>query len=175
MKRKDIIYIVIIIILGWWAATLQAEPEQVFIDVPVPGPVRDMPQETLECKPVVIIKKEAVTKEYELPEAIKVNNAIQVTAMGEIAPYRGTTLVTAIYNSTSGGTRLISRQEPLPWFEFINDKALGMRYGLGAGGTGFDIYGRWDLIRMKNLVGGGYLEGNSSSEFKAMVQVEGRF
>ena len=169
MKYKDIIYIAIIIILGWWASS-KAEPEQVFIDVPVPGPVRNMPQETLECQPVVIIKKESVTKEYKLPEAITENKAIQVTAMGEIAPYAGTTLVTAIYNSTSGASRLISRQEPLPFFAFINEKALGMRYG-----TGFDVYGRWDILRIKNLVGGAYLEGNSNSEFKAMVQLEGRW
>jgi hypothetical protein len=174
MKRKDIIYIAIIIILGWWASS-KAEPQKVFVDVPVPGPVRYMERDTLECKPVVIIKKEQVVKEYKLPEAITTDKAIHVTAMGEIAPYAGTTLVTAIYNSTSGGTRLLSRQEPLPWFDFINDKALGMRYGLSSFGTEFDIYGRWSLIRIKSIVGSFYAEATSNADFKAMIQAEVRW
>ena len=169
MKRKDIIYIATIIILGWWASG-KAEPEQVFVDVPVPGPVRHMKQEKLECKPVVVIKKEQVLKEYSLPEAVSSNDAIEVTAMGEIAPYAGTTLVTAIYNSTSGGTRLLSRQEPLPWLAFINEKELGIRYGLSGYGTEIDVYGRWSFIRIKALVGSFYAEANSNADFKAMIQ-----
>ena len=172
-KLNHGIYIAVIILLFSWGASRSAAPEGGFVEVPEPDPVKDMARETLECKPVVIIKKQDVEKEYTLPADVSSSEAMEVTAIGEIAPYEGTTLVTAIYNSTSGTTRLLSRREPVPFFGLPNDFSLGMRYGLSA--SAFEIYADWQPVRLGKWYAGLYAEANNDGEALAMATVERKF
>lgn len=172
-KYKHIIYIVIIIFLLFAWASSDSRQTTEFVEVPVPGPVQRMDTERRECQPVVIIKKDQVLDEYSLPDAIAQDDAMEVTAAGEIAPYAGVTLATAVYNSVSGTTKLYSRQEPIPFIGFPNDFALGFRYGLTE--TAFEVYADWQPLRVGKWYAGLYAEGNDEGEFMALATGERRF
>ena len=139
----------------------------------VPEYIRDIRTITVPCPEsgIVVIKKKPAAERLDVPEYVKMDEAIQITASGEISPYKGITTVTAIFNTGSGETSLLSRREPRKFFALMNDKELGIRYGLsGASGMGFDLYGELTFMRLGSVELSLYGEASSTGETKAMIQ-----
>lgn len=179
-KLREIILIVIAILCAASAVhgylNPRLETQTVYVEVEVPKDVvRVEIREILVDRVVVKWKTEIIKVLPELPASIKDDDAKQITAVGDIEPYAGHTRVVAVFDTDTGVTSLTSRRKSLPFFAFMNEKALGARWGFTGDGMGFDLYGRWTLVRVASVFGSLYAEGNSSSQFKAMVAAEGRF
>lgn len=123
-----------------------------------------------ECVKVVVYEKSSASERLDVPDSVKLNTAVQVVAAGEIGPYEGTTTVTAILDTGTGRTSLLSRREPLPFFSLMNEKELGVRYGFSGDGMGLDVYGSLTFLRMGHVKTALYLEASSAGEAKAMLQ-----
>jgi len=180
-KRREIIIIVIAILCassavhGYFNPRLETQTVYVEVDVPK-DVVRVETREILVDRVVVKWKTRIIKVLPELPESIKSDKTKQITAVGDIPPYAGHTRVVAVFDTDTGVTSLTSRRKSLPFFSSLNEKELGARYGLsGSSGMGFDIYGRWTFLRVGSIFSSMYLEGNSNSQFKAMLMAGYRF
>lgn len=82
---------------------------------------------------------------------------IEITSTVDVAETRnGAEVVNTIDMATGISTPYV-REKSSPWFQFRNDGAIGVKYGLNqrllnAG----EVYARWDFLRMKDL----YLSAN---------------
>lgn len=128
-----------------------------------------------ECVTVVAYNKASASERLDVPDSVKLDAAAQVVAAGELAPYEGTTTVTAVLNTGTGRTSLLSRREPLPFFSLMNDKEVGIRYGYTGDGRGFDLFGQLTFLRIGRIHTALYVESNSRSEAKAMLQAGYKF
>lgn len=94
---------------------------------------------------------------------------LQVTATAAVPESKNGVDVIAVTNTATGETTLVAQEKAAPWFQFRNDAAVGIRYGVDqrlqyVG----DVYGRWDFLRVKDI----YLSanGNLSTGGDARVQ-----
>ena len=154
----------------------QLAPQKVMAMVATHPDIMDVPASPLqECVTVVAYNKASASERLDVPDSVKLDIATQIVAAGEIAPYEGTTTVTAVLNTGTGRTSLLSRREPLPFFSLMNDKEVGIRYGYTGDGRGFDLYGRLTFLRVGRVYTALYAESNSRREAKAMLQAGYRF
>ncbi len=113
--------------------------------MPAPSYTYRIPQGYIsleECR-IKAYDKAKASEKTKQPDAIAKDDTKQITAIGEVAPYRGTTEVTAVFDMKSGGTELYQRRKPLPFAEFLNEKEIGALYG-----TGFAAWGTWTFARV---------------------------
>jgi len=81
-----------------------------------------------------------------------------------------------VLDTKTGESKLIAKQQPVPFIDFENKKEIGVRYGATIkNGMEADIYGRWDFLRIGNVHLGVYGEANTSGDAKAMVGISYRW
>ncbi len=118
--------------------------------------VREVPIEKI----VVLDKKDVEKKIPELAEAVKKNE--EITATGVVPPYKGKTDVASVINMDTGESKIIVKQRPLPFIEFLSEKEMGVRAGLSTDGMTEDIYTRWTFLRVGKVYISLYAEGSTT-------------
>lgn len=81
----------------------------------VPGPER-----------IIYLEKEDLSAKLEMPELKKETG--DPIAVARIPPHRGPTTAIAVLDNTTGETRILARQEPLPFLEWKKEFRLQGRY-----------------------------------------------
>lgn len=116
--------------------------------VEVPGPER-----------VVTVEKVKVVEKLKLPEWFAKDQDEQAIATGEVQPYEGKTNVVATLNTKTGVGGIITKQEPLSFIGFINDKEIYIKSGYT---TSREVEvvggGRWLFARVGKIKVGAYAE-----------------
>jgi len=186
VKKYIIILTIAIIALAvisaiWnWYRPLTPPAQKEYTAAPIPAAAKIKTQ-IVPVKKIIALDKKQASKKLKLPEAIAQDNSKQILATAQIpeTDTTGKTNIVAVMDTGSGATEIISRREPQSFFAIINQKAIGIRYGISAGTTSLereaDIYGRWDFLRTGAVHWGMYGEVNSSGEGKAMISAEYKF
>ncbi len=143
-----------------------------YIKVPQIKTVTKIKRITVPVEKVVTIEKQVVVEKLKLPPEIAQDDNKQVISTGEVVPYEGKTNVVAVLDTKTGESQIIAKQAPLPFFDFVNKREIGLRYGYGSASKvsmETDIYGRWDFLRIGNVHLGVYGEVNTNGEGRAMI------
>ena len=160
----------------------QSKPAQKDYTTAAPIPAaKNIATVQLPAKKIIALEKKAVSKKLKLPEAIAGDDQKQIIATAQIpeTDTTGKTDIVAVLDTQQGTTELLTKQQPLSFFGFENEKAIGLRYGISADTASLhreaDIYGRWDFLRTGSVHWGLYGEVNSRGDGKAMISAEYRF
>lgn len=133
--------------------------------VEVPGPER-----------IVTLEKEVIVDRLKLPEWVKTNADEQAIATAAIEPYKGKTNAVALLNVKTGIGQIIAKQEPLPLFEFLNEREVGVRAGINIKGEPVtSVYGQYDFVRVGSIKIGAYADADSTGQAKVQVAAGVRF
>lgn len=127
---------------------------------------------------VVVLEKKSLDGIVGLPDALKNDEAKQITATGVIPPYEGDTNVLAVLDTNTGRSVIEAKQVPLRFMDFENKRAVGVRCGLSTksiSSVAVDVYARWDFLRIEHCHLGLYGEAGSEGNAKAQMQVEYRW
>jgi hypothetical protein len=163
VKYAPHVALVVMCLMYWFIWRHTQEPEH--FDTPPPAsPVEGLPTEPKECPPpgVVTIVKTAAVKADLVPEYAKKDPDKQVTAAIEIPPHKTETLVTSVFDMSTGINTLSYRQEPEPFFGWMHDKAVGIKYDIK---DRIEVQGRWTPLRIGNLLVEAEARMNEDSEF----------
>lgn len=155
-----LIIAVIAAVWGWLRPLPQVSTEAAVL--PTPKIVERIPKGYISmaaCQVLVYDKKKAA-EVTRLPEAVAKDEAKQITAVGNVPPWRGDTQVTAIFDTGDGSTALYQRRLRPPFFAFTSDKELGVRYG-----TGIEVYGRWTFLCVGSFYLAAYGEAGDERGF----------
>jgi len=159
---------------GWFHPKVVTNTE--YVNAPVEKIVTKIKRVEVPITKVITYEKPIIVEKLKLPDWLKTDADKQVIANAEIQPYEGKTSAVAILDTKSGEAQIIAKQKPLPFFEFKNEKEIGVRYGYASTGLPeADIYGRWTFARVGSLHSALYVEGNTKPEGKAMVEVSYRW
>jgi hypothetical protein len=156
---------------SWYNPKVEVIKEYVNVKVPVPYKVISKVTVTVE-KVVVLEKKVVVTKEV-WPDWFTKDETKQLTAIGDVPAYKGTTRVASIIDVKTGESQLVQNRLPLPMFSFENEKRIGFRYGSTDKGIEVNFYGDWTFFRIGNMYISGYAEAGNG--YKAMLDASYRF
>lgn len=129
--------------------------------VMVPGP-----------KEVVTIEKEKVVEKLKLPDEVAKNPDVQVIATAEIPAHRASTDVVATLNTQTGEGGIIAKPRKPPFFEFVNEKEIGVRYGVSTKGNAADVFGRWDFVRVGGASVGVYGEAGATDQGRTQAKAQ---
>jgi hypothetical protein len=142
-----------------------------------------IPTERKPVKDVVVYDKKVVSKKFKLPDDIALDDNKQITDMVQ-APATdtaGKTDFLAVLNTETGETDIVAKEQPLPWFAFKNQAAIGGAYGFSSrSDTNYeaDAYARWEFLQIKSvhveLYGEVSFRGSESDE-RVLIRVEYRF
>ncbi|MBT0666359.1 hypothetical protein KI809_18785 [Geobacter pelophilus] len=81
----------------------------------------------------------------------------QVTATADIPQSDNGVEIVSLIDLQTGESQIVAKEKAAPWFQFRNDAAAGIRYGLNQRlENSGSVYGRWDFLRVKDV----YLSGN---------------
>lgn len=176
-KYAPWVLIILILMSMWHGWQNRYEYAKHFITPAPPKVIMKIKTIQAECVPVVYYKKADAIKKDIVPEHIKHDPDKQVTAAIEVPPHIADTLITSTFNMRTGINALSYRQKQPPFFAFLNEKEIGVRYGVntGADGTGFDVYGSWSIFRIGAVHAALYAEATNAGEAKAMLQGGARF
>jgi hypothetical protein len=131
--------------------------------VEVPGPTK-----------IVTIEKQVIVEKLKLPDWVRDNPDEQAIASAVVAQYKGDTNAVAILNTKTGVGQMLVKQVPLPLFDFVNEKGIGVRGGVNIKGEPeFGGYGRWTFVRVGPIYTSVY--GEASSNSKIQLDLEYRF
>ncbi len=181
VKRLPIYLLVAVALLavasavwGWYHPKTVVREK--FVEVEVPKVVMKIERVEIEVEKVVVIEKEVLveTTTY-VPAAVRDDETKQITAVGTVPPHDGETSVVAVFDTGTGVTKLNFRQEPPPFFAFLNQKEAGIRYGIGTKGMEADLYARWTFVRVGAFHLSAYGELNSNEEGLVMLDASYRF
>jgi len=183
MKRTTIIAIILAAlalaaaVVAWYRDQHPAVISRTeYVKVPEIKTVTKIKTVKVPVKEVVTIEKEVVVEKLKLPDEVAKDENKQVITTGEVTPYEGKTNVVAVLDTKTGESKLIAKQQPVPFIDFENKKEIGVRYGATIkNGMEADIYGRWDFLRIGNVHLGVYGEANTSGDAKAMVGISYRW
>ena len=162
---------------------LRFAPNQPAIYVPMPGPTQYVPVPVKVAgktvtvpgpERVVLVPSVIVSEKMKWPEIANDN----ILAVGEVAPYRGKTSVVAVADirDNTMTTRLISRQEKMPFFAL--EREFGVRGGVGTGGLVLgELYGRFVRIGPIVVEGRAYGMRNDrdGADFGAAILADYKF
>jgi hypothetical protein len=133
-------------------------------------------------KEIVTIEKPTIVEKLKLPDWIKNDADEQAISTAAIPPYKGTTNAVAILNTKTGVSQIVAKQEPLSLFGFVNEKEIGMRYGVDIKGVVVtSLYGSWDFVRVGAVNVGVYGDVNfgnnvsSSGDSKIQIKIGYKF
>ena len=131
--------------------------------IKVPGP-----------KEIQIVEKKVIVEKIKLPDWVKTDDNLQGIATAIIEPYKGKTNVVTLLNMTDGKAQILTEQQPLALFGFVNDREVGIRAGINIKGEPeTTVYGKWSFVRVGNVHVGVY--GDAGSTGTAKVQLEAGF
>jgi hypothetical protein len=132
--------------------------------VMVPGPTQ-----------VVTVDKPVIVEKLKLPDEIKNNPDEQVVSTAVVQPYEWKTDAIAIMNTKTGESEIQIKQEPVPFFEFKNEKEVGITGYFRADLQGIHPEGRidagWTFMRTGQLRWQLWGEGNTRPEAKGGLRV----
>lgn len=165
-----VLVILAVLYLWWDFRNPKVEYQKEMVPVPVHKLIEHTKYVQLGCVNTVAYDKADASKRLDVPDSVREDETKQVTAAGEIGPYRGITTVTVVLDTGTGRTSLLSRREPLPFFALMNDREFGMR--MSSGGQ-YDIFGRWTFARVGAIHLAGYAEVNTQPE--GMAAIEGSY
>ena len=101
---------------------------------------------------------------------------LQVTATADIPESDNGVDVISIMDLQTGESHLEAREKSAPWFQFRNNAAVGIRYGvnqaLAPAGT---LYGRWDFLRVRNVYFSANGEITTGSDARIQLGAEYRW
>lgn len=183
--RKYLIYVlllllVMVMISAFYGWQHRYEYARLWITPPPIEEVAAIPTvKSEQCVQVVYLPKSAAVKENLVPEHIKKDDNKQVTASIEVPAHEAVTVVSSVFDLSSGVNELSYRQERPGFMGFEHTKELGLRYGAGPIGTAWAIYGRYTFFRIGPLKTALYGEMNSGGsdgvEALAMLGVRGEW
>ena len=77
---------------------------------------------------------------------------LQVTGTADIPATSNGVEAMSVIDMETGVTTITVREKPAPWFQFRNDGAVGIRYGLDQRLQYIgNFYGKWDFLRVKDV------------------------
>lgn len=163
-------------IVAWYRGNHEVPTSKTeFIKTPEVKEAAKVPRVEIPVKKIVALEKKAAVKKLNLPPEIKDDPAKQITASGIVAPYEGKTDVLAIFDTNTGVSSIVAKQVPLPFLDFENHLALGIRSGASfKNDLETDGYVRWDFFRIASVHLGVYGEVNTTGDAKGMLQAEYR-
>lgn len=110
--------------------------------------------------------------EGSTPSLVKgrAGEGLQVTTTADLPESDNGIDVVALMNMETGETQLVAREKEAPWWQFRNDGAVGVKYGINQHLTPIsDVYGKWDFLRLKNVYLG--VSGTISTDGDAKLQL----
>ena len=145
---------------------------QVIKRVPVPGPTV-----------IQTIEKPVIVEKLKLPDWFAADKNEQAIANADLQPSKGGYSVIGTINTQTGKGGIIAKEKERPFFDFPNEKEIGLRAGITNNGMGADIYGKWDFVRAGNAYLGAYVEGSATQwtagsntgSGKAMINISYKF
>ena len=177
MKKTTIALLVITVLAiasalwSWYNPPTHIVKE--YVEVKTPVPYRVVSKVTVTVEKIVVLEKKVVLTKEVWPDWFAKDDNKQLTAIGDVTAYRGTTRVASIIDTKTGQSELVQNRLPLPLFSFENEKRIGMRYGIGSDGTELNFYADWTFFRIGNVYIAGYAEVGSG--YKAMLDASYRF
>ena len=156
---------------SWYNPNVVVTREYVEIEVPKPYAVVSTVTKTI--KQIVYLDKIKVVEVEKWPDWFTKDDNKQITAVGDVPAYKGTTRVASIIDTSTGKSSLVQNRLPMSLFGFENEKRVGVRYGFTDKGTDFLFYGDWTFFRVGSLYFTGYAEAGSG--YKAMLDASYRF
>jgi hypothetical protein len=170
------LYLIFIIAVGsavwsWYNPKIISTPEYIKVNVPVPYKV--ISKVTVTVTKVVVMEKQVVVTKEVWPDWFTKDENKQLTAIGDVPPYKGVTRIASIIDTKSGETQLVQNRLPMSLFSFENEKRIGVRYGKTDKGTDLNFYADWTFFRVGNIYVAGYAEAGNG--YKAMLDASYRF
>lgn len=138
-------------------------PQKEYVRVEVPRDIIKIKRVEVPIEKIVVIEKEKLITKRELPDWLKKDDNIQVMSIGLVQPYKGKTEVLSTINIKTGESELLQRQLRLSFFQFLNEKEIGIRYG-----TDFTGFAKYTFLRTGNLYFSGHVQLGKTNT----VQVE---
>jgi len=180
MKKLSYITYALVIISGlavmsalwsWYNPPTQIIKE--YVEVKVPVPYRIVSTVTKTIKQIVYLEKTQVVTVEKWPDWFTQDANKQITAIGDVPTYKGTTRVASVIDLSTGKSNLVQNRLPMSLFGFENDKRIGIRYGSTDKGTELNFYGDWTFFRVGSFYISGYAEAGNG--YKAMLDTSYRF
>ena len=182
-QRVWAVVIVLLIISAAWGWLRKPKPEiintpyPVFTQAPpVPAVVKVETKYVVvkEGKVQVLNKAQVIKLVKDLPDNVTEDSSKQFTSSASIPPHKGKTSVFNVIDMDDGVSMIISKPEPLKFFEIKRERAIGLGYT--SANTGM-VIGKWGFLRVGGIdfSARGELEfelGNDAriKEGKAIVQ-----
>ena len=131
-----------------------------------------LPKEEIKApeKLKVIQKKAAIKKIEDLPIEVAQNENKQLTANADLGKTKGGYSVFSVIDTETGESKIIAKEKPPKFIEFINEGELGAKYGLSTdGGMKGSVHGRFEFVRVGNVRANVGVEVTTKPEANATV------
>lgn len=159
----------------FWFAGQKASPVSTTTYLPAPPvkaaeaiPVRAIPAP----KTISVMDKNKAVAKLKLPDAVKSPDQ-EILATGQVQPYAGKTSTVAVMDTRTGQTAILTKQDPLPFLAFTNDREVYVRAGYTTNAdVQVSVGGRWRFLRVGQVKFGAYAEASSRSGGEAVSGVE---
>jgi hypothetical protein len=117
----------------WYHQQSKSAQKDYVTAAPVPA-AEKIKKVIIPVKKIIALDKKQASKKLKLPEAIAQDENKQVIATAQLpeTDTTGKTDIVAVMDTGSGATEIISKQQPQSFFAVINQKAIGVRYGVSA-------------------------------------------
>lgn len=159
-----------------WFRPVPVIREKVFTPVPQIKEVVKIKRVAVPVEKVIVVEKEKAVKALQLPDEVAKDEKKQVIATAEVEPYEGKTDVVAVLDTGSGEATVLARRKPLPFFDVINKKEIGIRYGISsAQGQEAQVFARWTLVRVGAVYGAVYGEISQKPDAQVMAELSYRW
>lgn len=162
------------LIKGWYAGNSNTPRLPEYASLPAEKPVANLQRRRTAVKEVEVYDKKSVSDVLKLPENISNAPEKEITANAEIPAYKGKTSVISVIDKNTGRSEIVAKQKPLPLFEFLNEKEIGIRYGyqfsLASPSMAGEIYGRYTFARLGNVHIAAYGVIDNKPTAKAMIE-----
>ncbi|MBZ0158380.1 MAG: hypothetical protein K8I29_19455 [Alphaproteobacteria bacterium] len=171
-----LVVLVTVVALYSWFRPVPVVTEKVFTPVPQVKEVVKIKRVAIPVEKVIVVEKEKAVEALKLPDEIAKDEKKQVIATGEVDPYEGKTEVVTVLDTGSGEASVLARRKPLPLFDVIGKKEIGIGYEVSsAGGQGAAVFGRWTLVRVGAIYGTVSVEMNQRPEAKIRTELSYRW
>lgn len=110
-----------------------------------------IPKVVIVPQKIHVYQKEEAVKKLALPEPIKSAPTLQISSSAIVEPNEGKTEVVGVINTTTGDTDMYVKPLSPPFFEFVNEKEVGIWAGMSSEGRDFMLDARWTFMRVWKL------------------------
>lgn len=167
-------------VFAWFTPEPTPAPDTFIRSNPI-GRVEDLKKEDIKLAKAIVkaLPKDKIKKKIKLPPEIIEDPVKEITATADIPKAPNGAEVVAVIDTGTGDTTLHYQLKPAPFFEFKNDKRIGVGYGVGSSGSTLKVYGEYTFMRVGAFHVGAQAEANVSSfkepEAKAMAVIDYRW